>query len=1111
MGLFKRNREQDQAQKADHSHSKATSVRRWLGRRLGKRGRQESGNSDAQEEWSENGSANPDLDSCPPSNHEVAPPIQSLWDRAYDTLRLSEDGRKLVEDYEGLLSKEAQNMISTSNDGLAGAVPPDDEQSRQIQLQTIIAAGLQRIAEKKTKYTIAGHEFNLSNQIDQAAKLVIWAKSLIGEAVKQSPEASVAWAGVCIILPLLTNPKIADEANRDGFAYVTTRMQYYTKFEPLVRQLDKNLEVSPELIDQANDHIVQLYERILKFQIRSVLRFYRSHLGRYAGDVILTEDWKKMKSDIKEFEDTVNGTLNQINQFVARQELESLNENSKRSLEVMQQFMSVSEEQVRLATEQLGIATKQLDISQRELEIQENKVKERLSDKQNECLQLFRLTDSNKDATYEWYKDRVETRVEGTCQWFLQHEKFQRWLKQDSGPLLVSADPGCGKSVLAKYLIDSVLPHSPTTTICYFFFKDQDQYTGRQALCAILHQLFSLKPLLIKHAISQFEVNGRGLINSETLLWNVLRNAVQDPQAGQIIIVLDALDECAESEFKDLMRNLQSQFCADHSNPGKLKYLLTSRPYEQIVSKFQHLLERFPDIRIPGEEESDTISREVNRVIEYRVEHLAKAKGLSDKVKGRLAEKLLGIPHRTYLWVYLIFDYLGEENFKKTVNGVDSIISTMPKDISQAYEKILGKCKEETPMVKKALSIILAASRPLTILEMNVALNVDDTSKSIHDLDLEEDKDFILRLRSWCGLFISIHHQKVYFLHQTAREFLLSVPSQIIQSGGCWQHSITNRDAHRVLAEICIIYLDFLNSNDSPTDEGREADRDPGGYPLLDYSANNWNAHFRKACVSNDASIIPSALRICNPDLRSCSTWFKIYWKTYAYRYERPTIFPSSLLIPAHLGNEVIVKLLLEKGADLESKDTAYGRTPLSWAARNGHEGVVKLLLEKGADLESKDNSGRTPLSWVAEWGQEMIAKLLLEKGADLESKDNSGCTPLSWAARSGRGWGRERVAELLLKKGADLESKDNSGRTPLSWAIKEGDENEDEEGDEDEDEEEDEEFVKLLLEKGADPESEDNEGLTPLLRAVKSGHKEVVRLLREKAAERSASLDLKS
>jgi ankyrin repeat protein len=36
------------------------------------------------------------------------------------------------------------------------------------------------------------------------------------------------------------------------------------------------------------------------------------------------------------------------------------------------------------------------------------------------------------------------------------------------------------------------------------------------------------------------------------------------------------------------------------------------------------------------------------------------------------------------------------------------------------------------------------------------------------------------------------------------------------------------------------------------------------------------------------------------------------------------------------------VRLLLEKGASLESKDR-YGRTPLWWAAENGHDGVVWL------------------------------------------------------------------------------------------------------------------------------------------------------------------------
>ena len=151
------------------------------------------------------------------------------------------------------------------------------------------------------------------------------------------------------------------------------------------------------------------------------------------------------------------------------------------------------------------------------------------------------------------------------------------------------------------------------------------------------------------------------------------------------------------------------------------------------------------------------------------------------------------------------------------------------------------------------------------------------------------------------------------------------------------------------------------------------------------------------------------------------------------------------------------MKLLLEKGADVESKDRIYGQTPLLWAAGTGHEAVVKLLLEKGADVESKDGTmarrrsrgprerarggceaaareggrrgvqdldyGRTPLSWAAEKGHEAVVKLLLEKGADVESKDRHyGQTPLSWAARSGH----EAVVKLLLEKGADVESKDD-------------------------------------------------------------------------------------
>ncbi|KAH8586888.1 hypothetical protein B0O99DRAFT_527789, partial [Bisporella sp. PMI_857] len=95
-------------------------------------------------------------------------------------------------------------------------------------------------------------------------------------------------------------------------------------------------------------------------------------------------------------------------------------------------------------------------------------------------------------------------------------------------------------------------------------------------------------------------------------------------------------------------------------------------------------------------------------------------------------------------------------------------------------------------------------------------------------------------------------------------------------------------------------------------------------------------------------------------------------------------------------GHEAVVKILLARSdieVDLKDKD---GRTLLWWAVQNGHDAVVrlllKLLLEKSADVEAKDKEdGWTPMLIAAQNGHEAVARLLLENGADLEAKDKEG------------------------------------------------------------------------------------------------------------------------
>jgi len=126
------------------------------------------------------------------------------------------------------------------------------------------------------------------------------------------------------------------------------------------------------------------------------------------------------------------------------------------------------------------------------------------SDKQRICHQIF------KTSMYEQFKNINPDRVPGTCAWVLNHPQYIRWQHSPKDDLLwISADPGCGKSVLAKSLIDNELQATNTHSICYFFFKDNnDQNSLATALCALLHQLFGRRPPLLRHAIAIWEKNG---------------------------------------------------------------------------------------------------------------------------------------------------------------------------------------------------------------------------------------------------------------------------------------------------------------------------------------------------------------------------------------------------------------------------------------------------------------------------------------------------------------------------------------------------------------------------------------------------------------------------
>lgn len=90
----------------------------------------------------------------------------------------------------------------------------------------------------------------------------------------------------------------------------------------------------------------------------------------------------------------------------------------------------------------------------------------------------------------------------------------------------------------------------------------------------------------------------------------------------------------------------------------------------------------------------------------------------------------------------------------------------------------------------------------------------------------------------------------------------------------------------------------------------------------------------------------------------------------------------EELLVAARKSNVEQVKALLDKGADVDAK-SPYGATPLFFACDRGNDVVVKILLEKGANPNVQDTFYKaTPLGWASGKKNPEVIRLLLEHGA---------------------------------------------------------------------------------------------------------------------------------
>ena len=699
---------------------------------------------------------------------------------------------------------------------------------------------------------------------------------------------------------------------------------------------------------------------------------------------------------------------------------------------------------------------------------------------------IKRTEDQERQLIYDWLtpvdygtqqSDFRSRRQEGTGQWLLNSDEFQKWVNQPKQTLFCPGIPGAGKTIMTSVVVDhldAMFKNDSDIGIAYIYcsYQPQREQKPEDLLLNLLKQLAREQLAVPTEVRDLYEPHkSKGTRPALDDIVRALHSTVQ--LYSKVFVVIDALDEYHVSNSRGQKTLLSEVFRLQ--NQLHVNLFATSRYILQIMSEFNECLRK--DIRAQDDDISSYVDMQIPQLLRSRISKHEDYPKLQHMIRSEVVKAADGM-YVHFLLLYpqpinanvrfliprLHMDSLMSEptrgDIKRALRNLPQGAKGLDETYEQAMRRIEGQEKGYRELAKQVLSWVTYSRRALSTAEVQHALAV---RADMTDMD-EDFLPEIEILGSICAGLITVDEKSdvIRLVHYTTQEY--------------FERASSFPNAHTDLAVACVTYLSFDTFETGFCPTGKEFDARLHLNPLYDYAARNWGYHVRRA--STDVQYSTPRFLESEAKIASSSQAMMANALFYDYSQDVPRKL-TGLHLVAYFGLLQITAVLLKKGYQSNLQDS-YGRTPLSWAAAEGHEAVVQALLARDdVDPDSKDGYGQTPLSWAAEGGHEAVVRALLARDdVDPNSKGSDDQTPLSWAAEGGH---EAVVQALLARDDVDPNSKDSNGRTPLSRAAGNGHEAV---------------VQALLAQDDVDPDSKDSNGRTPLSWAAARRHGAVVQAL---------------